>query len=500
MSAAISLVVLLVAGGISAMMVQRLKAEYRGALERRGLVLARVVAGYGLEPAILENFSSLGNVLDQIRSEEGSDIVSAEVLDRQGTTVVATDRRLVGMEHQLSPGTSDGEPELIYGEGFLDILVPVTGYSRIWGYLKIRYSTVVFIEATRQAQRQILVFSLLAVVAGIGVSVLVARTVVKPVNRLVACAQAIAKGELTRPVPVESNDEVGFLAQTLDQMRLSLRSFLSQMVRKALSFEGSLEISSLPEVLTFIRAERRSGGLVLDRSGATAVIYFRDGDVVHCALGHLAGPRAFHELFDWSHGYFKFSPKLAAPQTTITCSWEKLLAEAVRRAANPDLPSRWFPLDGSVAARINEVGESWLGFERTKLSRVEQDVFGLVDGKRGVAAIARELGLNVHRTRNALYALHTLGFVRSPEERSFDDSRDSEGAETVAFSKTAGGPGTARGLRTAKGSGTDERSGNGGGSRGIDEPGNAQVVEGEPVANVAGGAKVFRLKRRWIRP
>lgn len=58
------------------------------------------------------------------------------------------------------------------------------------------------------------------------------RSVINPLERLVKVADAISLGDLTRPVKVERNDEIGDLAQALERMRLSLEAAMDRLRRR----------------------------------------------------------------------------------------------------------------------------------------------------------------------------------------------------------------------------------------------------------------------------
>ena len=59
-----------------------------------------------------------------------------------------------------------------------------------------------------------------------------ARQIVGPLERLVEVADAISLGDLTRPVRMERNDEIGDLAQALERMRLSLEAAVERLRRR----------------------------------------------------------------------------------------------------------------------------------------------------------------------------------------------------------------------------------------------------------------------------
>ncbi|UQN06204.1 HAMP domain-containing protein [Deinococcus sp. QL22] len=74
--------------------------------------------------------------------------------------------------------------------------------------------------------------SLLALALAAALAVRAARRVVQPIERLVAVADAISMGDLSRPVQADRNDEIGDLAQALERMRLSLEAAMDRLRRR----------------------------------------------------------------------------------------------------------------------------------------------------------------------------------------------------------------------------------------------------------------------------
>lgn len=64
----------------------------------------------------------------------------------------------------------------------------------------------------------------LALLAVLGVTALIARRISGPVVRLADAAARLGRGELDARIPVETRDEVGFLASTLDETRAALQA------------------------------------------------------------------------------------------------------------------------------------------------------------------------------------------------------------------------------------------------------------------------------------
>ena len=71
-------------------------------------------------------------------------------------------------------------------------------------------------------RRQILIAGAIALVAALGAGYLVAGAHARRLRRLEAAAEKVADGDFTTPIPVDSNDEVGQLAMTFNEMQKRL--------------------------------------------------------------------------------------------------------------------------------------------------------------------------------------------------------------------------------------------------------------------------------------
>ena len=68
------------------------------------------------------------------------------------------------------------------------------------------------------SQQRNLLIGLVAVLVAIGLSLVIQRSIVGPIERLTAVAQDISTGRLTARASVEANDEIGTLATTFNTM------------------------------------------------------------------------------------------------------------------------------------------------------------------------------------------------------------------------------------------------------------------------------------------
>ncbi|MCA0147152.1 methyl-accepting chemotaxis protein [Blastococcus sp. LR1] len=96
-------------------------------------------------------------------------------------------------------------------------------------------------DAISNAETRSMIVAVVAVVFLIGLSVLTMRSITRPVQRVKASLDALAKGDLTVATGVTSRDEVGQMAASLDQAQASLRSVMSTVVASADAVAASSE-------------------------------------------------------------------------------------------------------------------------------------------------------------------------------------------------------------------------------------------------------------------
>jgi signal transduction histidine kinase len=81
-------------------------------------------------------------------------------------------------------------------------------------------------------RRTVAAIWILSVIAGLGLSYLLARYIIKPLKRLDRAATEVARRNYDYRVPVESTDELGRLAMTFNEMCDSIRSAREELIRQ----------------------------------------------------------------------------------------------------------------------------------------------------------------------------------------------------------------------------------------------------------------------------
>ncbi len=117
---------------------------------------------------------------------------------------------------------------------------------------------------------------------------------------------------------------------------------------------GSLTEMSVADLIQHNCQEGKTGLLTVDSGGNRALIYFRNGAVIHAIQGSSTGEEIVYRALSWTEGKFVLEIGTLSPTITIQRSWSSLLLEAARRV-DENRPSR--PTDQAVNSRDGMVGE-----------------------------------------------------------------------------------------------------------------------------------------------
>jgi signal transduction histidine kinase len=81
-----------------------------------------------------------------------------------------------------------------------------------------------YFERLAALRRTLYLYGALLMIVVAGIAVLMATLITRPVRKLAAAAGRIGRGELDVPIQRSSRDEIGLLAETMDDMRADLRA------------------------------------------------------------------------------------------------------------------------------------------------------------------------------------------------------------------------------------------------------------------------------------
>lgn len=187
-------------------------------------VIGAVVVGTSLNTLLpyLES-ASLADMI--IYGENGQAIVSSLGSHRLETLFLRTIS--IPIELYAEVITQD---DIVQGENFL---VDSRWYSLARGPLKVGDDRIgVFavvlpldfvVESSSVNRNNYVILYSAAMIAVVFIGYFVARLIINPLSKLVRTSRAIASGDLTKRTEIESNDEIGVLANTFDEMTENLQ-------------------------------------------------------------------------------------------------------------------------------------------------------------------------------------------------------------------------------------------------------------------------------------
>lgn len=77
--------------------------------------------------------------------------------------------------------------------------------------------------------------------------------------------------------------------------------------------------------------DQKTAQLTLHHSGQNAILFFKNGNVVHAVSGDQQGEEAVFRTLFWEEGTFIQEPNIEPPKATIKRTWTGLLLEGAKR-------------------------------------------------------------------------------------------------------------------------------------------------------------------------
>ncbi len=188
--------------------------------------------------------SSIGGFIQPVRLGQTGYV---EIVDQNGVVVARTKPgpRLAPFEQSDHSGRfaaliSAGEPtqgvchtchEAEQKVEKRDVLAFVPLATAPWGVV-VRQSEEEALAPTRELRQSLLFFGVGLVTVALLFVVITTRDVGSRIQTLTTASQKIAEGDLVSPIAVLGKDEVGRLAQTLDDMRIKLKTSYGELEKK----------------------------------------------------------------------------------------------------------------------------------------------------------------------------------------------------------------------------------------------------------------------------
>lgn len=176
----------------------------------------------------------------------------AFILDARGVILAHPEQDLLlrnmALEDDFIPGplasvgreiiaSREGRKEYVFnGKDFIIVHKNVSGTGWIFATAADRSE---FIAPAEAIGRKLMFIVITASLLLMALGYFFTCVVVKPVRDLVAAAQQIARGNLNAGIRATSGDEIGFLARTLEQMRLDLKGLIGSIAQMSDKVSGT---------------------------------------------------------------------------------------------------------------------------------------------------------------------------------------------------------------------------------------------------------------------
>lgn len=194
------------------------------------------------------NFVKLEQATENVTNSE-EDVVYAVAHLRDGTVAAFSGRNnLQGtmLDDPISQRAVQARSSLVqsvmlpgtHGPGY-DVAIPVylPGSPQKWGTVRLCFSLKSAYLTIHHSRRDLFLLGLAATCASTVLAVLLATRISRPVGQLVAAVHELARGAYDRPVPVGSEDEIGYLASAFEHMRGTLQVHLAGLAAEKLQLQ-----------------------------------------------------------------------------------------------------------------------------------------------------------------------------------------------------------------------------------------------------------------------
>ncbi|MCK5004448.1 MAG: DUF4388 domain-containing protein [Candidatus Aminicenantes bacterium] len=177
-----------------------------------------------------------------------------------------------------------------------------------------------------------------------------------------------------------------------------------------MSLKGSLDSINLADIMQLVSNSRQSGRFVLSKNtGEKGYIYVNQGNINHAEVSNFKGEDAVFTLISWGKGEFEFEESHFDVETSITKSVTSLLMDSARRIDEWKLLRKKIGSIDSVPT-FSEIDKG----ERRKisLSTLEWLVISKIDGRRSIAEISNESGINIFDASRIIFGMITSGLLK----------------------------------------------------------------------------------------
>jgi signal transduction histidine kinase/HAMP domain-containing protein len=238
--------------------------QKRAALEQarhRGLQLTRMFAYSSVQAVVAGDFLIMRHVVNSIASDP--DVIYAMVLSPDGRVLLHSDVRETGRSYRdlESAGAAQADRPLVrevqHGKvPAYDFVVPIYVMDERRAVARVGISIEREMVAIVRTRNTILGAGVIALVAGVALAAWQARTVTRPVGRLVEGAREITRGNLDHRISMRGGGELGDLALAFNRMTESVQALIETSRKLGSALDIGVVMESIASyALTLAKAD-----------------------------------------------------------------------------------------------------------------------------------------------------------------------------------------------------------------------------------------------------
>jgi signal transduction histidine kinase len=302
---------------------------------------------------ILRTFSGLLGIDQQTRNFYILDRVTGEVLETSDPARKGIDITPNILEAMRGNDAYTGTPR----SDFMDIAVPIIPDEMSEGYV------VYIVDNKQTAQRQnaeilrlIIEAVLIGFVIAILISLIISKALLSPIQGMTKAAGAMADGDFSRKINVESEDEIGALAMAFNDMAAQIGTMLdelhdSEMLRREFVANVSHELRTpLTSIRTYAETMSESRNIPPETEEEFLRVIINESDRMTKIVQDLL------ELSSYDSGTSKLAAEEFSIEKSIRDVYAAIALEARRRGHVLNLELEWrLPKIKGERARIEQV-------------------------------------------------------------------------------------------------------------------------------------------------
>ncbi|MCB2200438.1 HAMP domain-containing protein [bacterium] len=173
--------------------------------------------------------TSTGDLLDEYAL---TDAICSVPHSEAGNPEVLPSIPWVKQDQQGSPPKAPFTEFVLNGQRYAGALFELRDVSNeVLAQGMVYESTASLVELLNRIQGALLAVGIAAIVLVLIVTYFLARGLTSPIHRLVDSSKRLGRGDLDTSIPVQTSDEIGTLAQSLDAMRISLKKAREDLIK-----------------------------------------------------------------------------------------------------------------------------------------------------------------------------------------------------------------------------------------------------------------------------